>query len=606
VVVFDQFEELFNFYPERWPEREQFFIQVREALAQDPYLRIVFLLREDYLAQLDPYTELLPGQFRHRFRMERLRKEPALAAVTGPLKYTNRYFAPGVAEALVDELLKVLVEDRRGQIVEVHGEFVEPVQLQVVCQSLWEELPPEAIEITQSHLLASGNVDQALARFYEKSLAHANPQGSLYQAWRLRGWFEQELITPINTRGLVYRGPEKTGGMPNRIVDILENYHIIRGERRVGTRWYELTHDRLIGPIQKSNAAWRLSTLKKWGTVAVGLVALVLIIFITAATTLSQTEVFNEFVVTITAAAQSTATAAAETVAEVEATATAKDLQVALAMATSTAAARSAAEVEATATAKAIEAEIAAATSTAAARAMLQVEATATAEAQATSTAEAQTLRKERVRPLVAGLSIGGLESTAGTLGYFAVGEQGRTFILSEADVLSGIPPTPGSLVVQPGPIDGGQAPYDVVGQVAKVLPREGPVPAANLVALAALTPGIEFQSEIPGIGPVRGIRAAEVGMPVQKFGRTTGLTSGTITGIDVTTDIEAGNEESVTIEDGISASLESAPGDGGALVVDNRGYAIGILISGSGEETILAPIQAVLDSYEVELVLGN
>jgi DNA-binding beta-propeller fold protein YncE len=45
--------------------------------------------------------------------------------------------------------------------------------------------------------------------------------------------------------------------MPNRVVDILENRDLIRGEWRFGARWYELTHDRLISPIKESNKAWR-------------------------------------------------------------------------------------------------------------------------------------------------------------------------------------------------------------------------------------------------------------------------------------------------------------------------------------------------------------
>jgi hypothetical protein len=48
---------------------------------------------------------------------------------------------------------------------------------------------------------------------------------------------------------------------------------------------------------------------------------------------------------------------------------------------------------------------------------------------------------------------------------------------------------------------------------------------------------------------------------------------------------------------------MESAGGDGGALIVDTKGYAIGILIAGSSEDALLAPIQDVLDSFEVKLV---
>ncbi|HXW00248.1 MAG TPA: hypothetical protein VEC93_17645, partial [Anaerolineae bacterium] len=196
VIVFDQFEELFTFYPERWPEREKFLIQVNEALVADSLLRVLFVIREDYLAQLDPHLHLLPEQLRYRFRLERLRQEAALAAVVGPLRGTGRSFAPGVAEALVAELLKIRVEGRTGETVEAQGEFVEPVQLQVVCQSLWNDLPPEVLEITESQLLAFGNVDQALTKFYERAVQNAVQRIKLtsslaqmvpvYTQWQLR------------------------------------------------------------------------------------------------------------------------------------------------------------------------------------------------------------------------------------------------------------------------------------------------------------------------------------------------------------------------------------------------------------------------------------
>jgi hypothetical protein len=92
VAIFDQFEELFTFYPERWQERRAFFTQVREASkAADPGLRTVFVMREDYLAEIDPYAPILPEKFRNRFRLERMLEQSALACVQEPLK---RHRAP--------------------------------------------------------------------------------------------------------------------------------------------------------------------------------------------------------------------------------------------------------------------------------------------------------------------------------------------------------------------------------------------------------------------------------------------------------------------------------------------------------------------------------
>jgi hypothetical protein len=75
----------------------------------DRTLRVIFSMREDYIAELDPYIHLLPDRLATRYRLERLRRAAALAAVTSPMRYTNLRFAEGVAEQLVENLLKTPV-----------------------------------------------------------------------------------------------------------------------------------------------------------------------------------------------------------------------------------------------------------------------------------------------------------------------------------------------------------------------------------------------------------------------------------------------------------------------------------------------------------------
>ncbi len=255
LAIFDQFEELFTFYPERWKEREDFFRQVVDALEADPLLRVLFVMREDYLARLVSYNRLFAERLRARYRMERLRQEAATMAVEKPLSGTGRSFAEGVASSLVQELLSIHVESAPGETVKVAGEYVEPVQLQVVCQSLWESLPPDVTVITAQHLQTFGDVEEALKGFYERAIEIAGKEAGVSRIV-LREWFSKELITPAGTRGTVFQGREDTGGIPNSAVEILENQHIIRAEMRAGARWYELTHDRLIEPIRKSNEVW--------------------------------------------------------------------------------------------------------------------------------------------------------------------------------------------------------------------------------------------------------------------------------------------------------------------------------------------------------------
>ncbi len=133
VLIVDQFEELITTHLDRWQEREAFFAQLNQALLDDPNLWVVLTLREDYVAALDPYAPLLFNRLRARFYMERMGKDAALEAVRRPAELGGRPFAPGVGEQLVDNLRQVRVP---GLEATIPGQYVEPVQLQVVCYQL--------------------------------------------------------------------------------------------------------------------------------------------------------------------------------------------------------------------------------------------------------------------------------------------------------------------------------------------------------------------------------------------------------------------------------------------------------------------------------------
>jgi hypothetical protein len=257
VLIIDQFEEIFTTHPERWPEREDFFKQLAQAMTQDPLLWVVLTMREDYVANLDSYTHLIPGNLRARFYMQRMEHKAALEAVQKPAEQYGRPFAQGVAENLVDNLRQIRIgAQARDQAETQPGQFVEPVQLQVVCYQLWENLksqPPG--QITQQDLEELGDVDTALAQFYEQAIAEAIDKAAVTEI-ELRNWFETQLITEVGTRGTVYRGTSDTGGLPNRTVDLLVSRFLLRAEVRSGGTWYELIHDRLVDPILQSNQAW--------------------------------------------------------------------------------------------------------------------------------------------------------------------------------------------------------------------------------------------------------------------------------------------------------------------------------------------------------------
>jgi DNA-binding beta-propeller fold protein YncE len=274
LLIFDQLEELFRFYPDdNWrKQQEDFFKQVAEALEENPLLRIVLVIREDYLAELDHFIDILPGRLRTRYRLERLGKDAALLAIKGPLERmninldlsSNTNEINKEIDEIVNDLLKIRVEDPlSGKPQDVNGEFVEPIQLQVVCQRWWRERFKEEnqIETTsntsniQANLKNLINVDSALEDFYVDAINESSTLTGIYEG-DIRIWCEKKLITSSETRSFVHRGAAFTSGMPNKVVESLEKKYLIRGDE---TRWYELTHDRLIKPILDSNKKWKLN-----------------------------------------------------------------------------------------------------------------------------------------------------------------------------------------------------------------------------------------------------------------------------------------------------------------------------------------------------------
>ena len=255
LLVIDQFEELFTAHQERWHEREGFFYQLRDALQRIPELRVLFSMREEYLAELDPYAALLPDGLRIRYRLERLDYNAATRAITEPAQRTGFTVPPQIADHLVRNLQTLKLQTSNGTI-EVRGEFVEPVHLQVVCTRFWRKSKLHTgAPIEETDIADIGDVDIALADYYDWAIRNALAAKGPSER-RLRRWFSQAMITPAGTRSIVHQGFQMTAGLNNDVVRLLEQQHLVRAEKRAGASWIELTHDRFIEPIRQSNGRY--------------------------------------------------------------------------------------------------------------------------------------------------------------------------------------------------------------------------------------------------------------------------------------------------------------------------------------------------------------
>lgn len=243
----------------------------------------------------------------------------------------------------------------------------------------------------------------------------------------------------------------------------------------------------------------------------------------------------------------------------------------------------------------------------------------------------------DRWRPVVPpGVSVGHYRISAGTFGCL-VRRGNDLFILSNNHVLANMNRgRPGDPILQPGTADGGTM-DDQIATLAEFVPldfgaEEPECPAAGLLTLALngiavllgsshrlqavrQTPGVNrvdaalarplspdlVSNEILYIGAPAGVETATLETRVQKTGRTTGYTTGTITQIDATVRIDYYGPTAI-FEGQLVASPMSQPGDSGSAVLDERRRVVGLLFAGSDAATVINPIGEVLSALNVEI----
>jgi len=259
VLLFDQFEEILTVDPLALEAKHEFFEQVGKLL-QDPHVWALFALREDFLAPLDPYAEQVPSHLKNRFRLDLLGREAAREAISRSVEEGGRSFASEAVGKLVNDLATMQVQRPDGTFESQTGPYVEPLHLQVACRGLWERMPKDKRTIDPADIESFGDVTKALAEYYEREVAGIAGEDARVER-ALREWVGGKLITPDGIRGQVLKGVGESEGLGNELIGRLVDTHLVRGEQRAGALWYELSHDRLIEPVRKSNAAWLESHL---------------------------------------------------------------------------------------------------------------------------------------------------------------------------------------------------------------------------------------------------------------------------------------------------------------------------------------------------------
>lgn len=219
-----------------------------------------------------------------------------------------------------------------------------------------------------------------------------------------------------------------------------------------------------------------------------------------------------------------------------------------------------------------------------------------------------------RIRPAMGGYSVGHYKITAGTIGTCVYdlgpfpGIPRKYYILSNNHVLANSNNARvGDPILQPGPVDGGRFPGDMIARLSRFVPIKFITPTTTPINYvdAAIAEG-DFHSlnrEIFWIGYVKQVNSRpQVGDLVEKTGRTTNFTTGKILATNAILDVNYGGGRVARFARQIVASNMSAPGDSGSLVCDIKEGVVGLLFAGSTRATIINNILFVQNLLRIRL----
>lgn len=213
-------------------------------------------------------------------------------------------------------------------------------------------------------------------------------------------------------------------------------------------------------------------------------------------------------------------------------------------------------------------------------------------------------------RPVPIGVSVGNaLECAAGTIGC-QVTKSGNTYILSNNHVLARENAASiGERINQPGRYDG----KPICAQTGQVATLSDFV-AINFggnntmdAAIAQYTAGTAYScatlSSYYGF-PTSTIIQPSVGLAIKKVGRTSSLTTGTITTINLTVTVGYSTGNATFTGQFYTSSRFSKSGDSGSLVVTNTGNnPVGLLFAGNNSgNSVCSPIGPILQRFGVSI----
>ncbi len=273
VLAIDQFEQFLLLYS---PAERAAAVAALADLAADRSLdlRLVLVIRDDFLGRLQTFESRWPGLLDVRFRLDRLGREEARAAIEGPAALFGVSWEPALVEALLDDL---------APSADGAEASIAPPQLQIVCDRLYQAATATATVVRGASItlalyrqlggaaaILGDHLDAALG---ELPLEQQPTARALLGALVSSAGVKQRLALPALARAADV-APADAAAILDALVRqrIVQRYELA-GQMGAASLEYELTHDTLAARIarwlgEEFWAAQRLREIVRAGLLA--------------------------------------------------------------------------------------------------------------------------------------------------------------------------------------------------------------------------------------------------------------------------------------------------------------------------------------------------
>lgn len=250
------------------PERRREIVQYLYD-EKAPEVKVVLSLREDYLPELETLRQSVPTIFQKMLRLDALSLTGARDAIVRPAALVREGKVPFTYEdGVVESMIAFLRRRKRGHSY-IDTNFVDPSQLQVICQYLDRKRLREGLNhISKAVVGGDAGMQRILRRFYRDILRKVPFARLGWDGRRSKPSTANFLIvnsprTAVRTlveKGLITRTGYRNSLMADTITyeygvtsqDLarIVTEKLVRVVSRLDTSFYELTHDSLIRPIR--------------------------------------------------------------------------------------------------------------------------------------------------------------------------------------------------------------------------------------------------------------------------------------------------------------------------------------------------------------------